>query len=270
MEITIPFNNIDRSFKDLMDESKDLGYTFGSLLSSPEANPKLIKNLKKGVMSFPLHLSPYDKAGYGIVCPFASPECIKLCLNEAGNPVYLDGKIEARGQRTKMFFKHKELYFTRLIKEIKRAKAKADKAGMQCGIRLNATSDLSYEKFYIKREGFAHGINLMDWFPDVEFYDYTAVPNRTTPSNYHLTFSLKENNFDTAMSEHKRGLNIAIPFKTQRQENLPKVWNGIEVINGDEHDFRPLDKPNTNVGLTVKGNMDMNSPFFQEVAWVQR
>lgn len=265
MQVTIPFNNIDRSFKDLMDESKDLGYSVGSILSSPEANPKLIKNLKKGVMSFPLHLSPYKKAGYGNVCPFASPECIKLCLNEAGNPVYLDGKIEARGQRTKMFFKHKELYFTRLIKEIKRAKAKADKAGMQCGIRLNATSDLSYEKFYIKREGFAHGINLMDWFPDVEFYDYTAVPNRTTPSNYHLTFSLKENNFDTAMAEHKRGLNIAIPFKTQRQENLPKVWNGIEVINGDEHDFRPLDKPSTIIGLTVKGNMDMNSPFFQEV-----
>ena len=105
----------------------------------------------------------------------------------------------------------------------------------------------------------------MDWFPDVEFYDYTAVDKRTTPSNYHLTFSLKEDNFDTAMAEHKRGLNIAIPFKTKRQEDIPNTWKGIKVINGDEHDFRPLDKPNTIVGLTVKGNMDMNSPFFQEL-----
>ena len=265
MQITIGFNNIDRSFKDLMAESKGLGYTVGSILSSPEANPKLIKNLKKGVMSFPLHLLPDNEAGFGSVCPKSSVECRKFCLNRAGNPAYLKGKLKARYERTKMFFKHKELYFTRLIKEIKRAKAKADKAGMQCGIRLNATSDLSYEKFYIKREGFAHGSNLMDWFPDVEFYDYTAVDKRTTPSNYHLTFSLKEDNFDTAMAEHKRGLNIAIPFKTKRQEDIPNTWKGIKVIDGDEHDFRPLDKPNTIVGLTVKGNMDMNSPFFQEV-----
>ena len=74
MKITIGFNNIDRSFKDLMAESKGLGYTVGSILSSPEANPKLIKNLKKGVMSFPLHLLPDNEAGFGSVCPKSSVE----------------------------------------------------------------------------------------------------------------------------------------------------------------------------------------------------
>ena len=259
MRIPLTTHDFKRTFRDLGYQSIELGYSFGTILGAPESNPKLKKNLKKGVMSSPLNLLPDNEAGFGSVCPSSSVECRALCLNRAGNPAFLTGKLKARYQRTQMFFKHKKLFFTRLFKEIKLAKAKADKAGMQCGLRLNATSDLNWENFYIG------GKNLMEWFPDIEFYDYTAVPNRVTPSNYHLTFSLKEDNFDTAMLEFKRGLNIAIPFKTKRQEDIPNTWKGIKVINGDEHDFRPLDKPNTIVGLTVKGNMDMNSPFFQEV-----
>ena len=259
MRIPLTTHDFKRTFKDLGYESRELGYSFGTMLSAPESNPKLKKNLKKGVMSQPLHLAHANTAGYGNVCPKASIQCAKFCLDEAGNPMFLPNKLEARKQRTKMFFKHKKLFFTRLFKEIKVAKNRADKAGMQCGLRLNATSDLNWENYYIG------GKNLMEWFPTIEFYDYTAVANRVTPSNYHLTFSLKEDNFDTAMAEFKRGLNIAIPFKTKRIQEIPKTWNGIEVIDGDEHDFRPLDKPNTIVGLTVKGNMDMNSPFFQEL-----
>ena len=151
--------------------------------------------------------------------------------------------------------------------EAEQAKAKADKAGMQCGIRLNATSDLSYEKFYIKREGFAHGSNLMDWFPDVEFYDYTAEPNRKTPSNLHLTFSLKEDNLHLALDELKSKRNVAVVFDTPKGKPLPETWQGFKVIDGDVHDFRPLDPEGVVVGLRAKGDAIGDITGFVQKVW---
>jgi hypothetical protein len=79
-------------------------------------------------------------------------------------------------------------------------------------------------------------------FPQVQFYDYTALPKpwlRTLP-NYHLTFSLKENNLPAAIEALEHGINVAVVFDTTDQA-MPAEWRGIEVIDGDQSDLRFLD-----------------------------
>ena len=43
--------------------------------------------------------------------------------------------------------------------------------------------------------------------------------------------------------------NKAVVFR----KDIPKTFKGLEVINGDEHDMRFLDKDNVVVGLKAKG-----------------
>jgi hypothetical protein len=44
--------------------------------------------------------------------------------------------------------------------------------------------------------------------------------------------------------------NKAVVF---RDKELPSMFKGLKVINGDDHDMRFLDKPNSVVGLKAKG-----------------
>ena len=46
----------------------------------------------------------------------------------------------------------------------------------------------------------------LTWFPNINFYDYTKIQKRALkfargeyPPNYHLTYSLNEDNYDKAM-----------------------------------------------------------------------
>ena len=96
----------------------------------------------------------------------------------------------------------------------------------------------------------------MEMFPDVQFYDYTKHFNRMQkyvrgemPKNYHLTYSRSECNQSLVEIIAELGGNIATVFRNE----LPKSWLGKEVIDGDLHDLRFLDKKKVIVGLVEKG-----------------
>jgi hypothetical protein len=112
--------------------------------------------------------------------------------------------------------------------------------------RLNGTSDLPYEKYRV----FEGGKNIFELFPDAIFYDYTKNYTRfksTLPKNYHLTFSRSETNHEKALEILGMGYNVAMVFT-----KVPEMFEGYEVINGDETDLRFLDKKNCIVGLKYK------------------
>lgn len=229
--------------------TKELQAKWGvtSLLSNHNSNPKVAKaEAKLGIRSAVLHLAPHDMSGYN-VCPSASPGCIAACLHTAGNPIHQDGKTRARLARTKFFFADRNAFLARLADEITRHENAAFKQGLKPAVRLNGTSDLAWERL---RD--AEGITIIERFPDVQFYDYTAVINRLrrpVPSNYHLTFSLKENNLAQALEAKALGFNVAAVFINE----LAKTLLGLPVINGDEHDYRPADPRPCVVGLKAKG-----------------
>ena len=89
------------------------------------------------------------------------------------------------------------------------------------------------------------------------FYDYTKRPYRVVlPDNYTLTFSLCEDNRDSALGMLASGrCNIAVVFRANglKHEPLPTSWRGYKVVDGDETDLRFLDPAGVVVGLRCKG-----------------
>jgi hypothetical protein len=150
-----------------------------------------------------------------------------------------------------------------LIKDIEGLVRKAGRAGFVPVIRLNGTSDIPWERIPAKGR-----TNIMNLFPDVQFYDYTKVTKRALahargelPKNYHLTFSLSENNDADALSVLRSGGSVAAVFgKMPRGVNSLGDWvipaygsYAIPVVDGDESDLRFLDPRGVIVGLKAKG-----------------
>lgn len=241
--------------------ASDWGYPLSSLLSSPNSNPKLAKSIGFGVLSSPLHLAPADLSGRE-VCPMRSAGCTEGCLHTAGNPVYLQQKVTSRITKTNLYFEHRELFLAILISDIARLERKAKQEGLVPGVRLNATSDLPWEATAFRYRSVKYS-NVFEMFPLVHFYDYTKRHNRRNiPTNYHLTYSLAEDNEERAyLASRDKNLNVAVVFDVKRGKPLPSKFtlrhgeqsHTLPVVDGDLHDFRPIDPPGCIVGLRAKG-----------------
>jgi hypothetical protein len=230
-------------------------------------NPKILKGQKKGYLSFILHLAPAKLSGYQ-VCASSTEGCRAACLNTAGRGGMFAGvstkdltgaqEVErikngtlsnviqsARIARTRMFFEHREMFLSQLVKEIRSGIQLAQRKGLTPVFRLNGTSDVRWEHIAI-----GDVPNVMLRFPSIQFYDYTKHANRKNlPSNYHLTFSLAESNDVQAEEAMANGMNVAAVFR----KTLPSTFKGRPVINGDESDLRFLDGKGVIVGLKAKG-----------------
>ena len=210
-----------------------------TLLST--ANTKTMKGEKYGYKTYILHLAPSLISGFQ-TCPKASAGCAAACLNKAGMGVFSNVQT-ARINRTKMFFQDRVTFMNQLVKEIKSAKKKADKEGLKLLVRPNGTSDIAWEKIRV-----GDYRNIFEMFPEVQFYDYSAVANRKVPENYHLTFSRKESNDADVRSAIRNGLNVAVVF-----DKLPETYMGLPVVSGDDTDIRVNDPKNVIIGLKAKG-----------------
>lgn len=218
------------------------------------ANTKTLKGEKFGYKTHILHLAPFDLSGYQ-VCPKASAGCSLACLNTAGRGKF-DNVQNARIRKTKMFFEARSEFMTQIIKDIREAVFKSSIDGMIPLIRLNGTSDIAWEKIRVVDNGIEYR-NLMELFPDVKFYDYTAIVGRTVPDNYHLTFSRKESNDDDVKRAIDSGLNVAVVFDV-----LPSHYMGLPVVSGDDTDIRINDPVNVIIGLKAKGKAKKDTTGF--------
>lgn len=230
------------------------------LLSAFDSNPKTAKNTKIGWGTAVLHLAPAGMSGFQ-VCQGRSAGCEAACLHFAGSPVYAAGKDRARIAKTKMFFENRASFMRQLVKELEAHIRKCKKLGLKPAARLNATSDLPWERI---RCGDAP--NIMSLFPEVQFYDYTAVLTRLNiPDNYHITFSLKEDNEEAAKSALRRGWNVTAVFM---ENEIPETFWGLPVIDGDDNDFRPADPSPCIIGLKAKGKKakEDTTGFIQRIA----
>lgn len=231
----------------------------GSLLSAPLSNPKIAKNAKEnGVNTYGLHLSPEKQSGFN-TCASASDGCKKACLHTSGNPAYFAAKFAARKAKTIMYFKNRPLFMAILAKEVLAATAFCTRQNMAVAFRLNATSDIKWEKSKTKANGIFWTVTDMihSLSPFAKLYDYTKIANRVLPEFYTLTFSLCEDNDVAAANELLRGKNVAVVFDTKRGKSLPSVYTvhgvTVPVIDGDITDYRPEDVQGVIVGLRAKG-----------------
>jgi hypothetical protein len=220
-------------------------------LLSVNADAKTSKGASKGYLSGILYMLP-NKA----TCPMASKGCLKGCLQSAGRGNMAPVK-KARKEKRELFYEDQEFFMRSLKESIRKLIVKANNKGMVPVVRLNGTSDIAYEEILLD------GKNIFEHYPEVQFYDYTPRWDRTAAlrgdwSNYHLTFSRKEDNENDALLVNQiYGTNVAVVF-----DKIPEVWQGRKVINGDETDLRFLDEKNVIVGLTAKGKAKKDTSGF--------
>jgi hypothetical protein len=231
-------------------------------LLSISADAKTVKGEKQGYLTGVMYLAPADLSGFE-VCPMASAGCRKACLGWHAGRVNILKKgartntiRDSRIAKTRMYFEDRAAFMEQLEKEIAALIRKAKREGLTPVVRLNGSSDIPWERVPV--EGAA---NIMAIFPQVQFYDYTKRANRRDlPANYHLTFSLAEDNMESAAIAQHHGLNVAVVFRT-----LPESFMQAPVIDGDESDLRFLDpkaERGVIVGLKAKGDARKDTSGF--------
>jgi hypothetical protein len=212
-------------------------------------NPKILKGMKQGYMTYILHLAPADVSGYN-TCPKATAGCKTACLNTAGRGgMFKKGETtnmiqQARIRKTKMFFEDRENFLAILKDDIRKAIKQSEKKGLIPVFRLNGTSDIAWEKYGVIQE-----------FPNVQFYDYTKILGRKVNglANYQLTFSAADGNDLDVRRAIKEGYNVATVFGIKKSQPMPETYEGMPVFNGDDSDLRFLDPKGVVVGLYAKG-----------------
>ena len=223
------------------------GFTY---LGSVGQSMKMRLSLKYNVATYCIYLASSNLSGYK-VCP-NDTHCKQYCLNGSGQN---KADILARGEqhsiinqsrinKTRLFYKNRDLFMKIMITEIERAKAKAEKEGMEFSVRINGTSDLSPLLFKYE------GKNILEWFPNVMFYDYTKVPNRfkllSKYKNYDLTFSFDGYNWNDCEDFLKKGGKVAVVFDG---DTLPTSYRGFRVVDANTYDMRYKDDKGTIMGL---------------------
>jgi len=241
-------------------QAKD--FKFKAMFSVDSA--KAIKANKLGYLNAINYMAPYDSGSVGAkkrfsLCSHASAGCIALCLGKYSGQAAIVADLEqgtnatrdSRVRKAQYFMFERQLYMREFVAHVIRLQRKAFKLDMTLVVRPNGSTDIAYENIKIRAY---HNKTLPQLFPSLQLVDYTKNLRRlldnNRPSNYHLTFSLSENNRAEAIVALKNGYNVAVVFGNA----FPETYLGHKVINGDAHDLRHLDDSPRIVGLTPKGN----------------
>lgn len=222
-----------------------------SYLAQCNLTAKHKKAYKFNELVYSLYLAPAKMSGYE-VCPMRNKYCTSLCLNESGHnriDIHHNNINKSRIKKTQLFFENREFFMQWMINEITFYKKKSEKHGYKFSVRLNNTSDISPESFYIG-EGNSKK-NILELFPDVQFYDYTKVYKRIDLKkkykNYDVTFSFSGTNFTDCLNALDKKIRVAVVFK-----QVPTKFWGRRVVDGDEYDMRYYDPKGVIVGLKYK------------------
>lgn len=249
-------------------------------LLSIDTNAKTVKGQKFGYTTGILYMAPHTIADPKVnLCPMSIiAECQKACLYSAGRGRFSNVQ-QARIEKAQLFITQQEAFINQLVIDIAKLVKKAANNGTIPLVRLNGTSDVLWERksFTLTEKTASHvrrfqGLNLepkdytniMEVFPDVQFYDYTKIAVRFSkdlPSNYDLTFSYSgvEKYQGQVMMAVEYGARIAVVF---RDRNFPTEWKGMPVVDGDSSDIRHNDPKASIVALYAKGSAQYDKTGF--------
>lgn len=231
-------------------------------LLSVSADAKTAKGESIGFLTGILYLAPATTTKWNTCSMAKVAQCDKACLYSAGRGAF-NSVQTARINKTIWFFTERDSFMQQLVVDIRKLVAKATKQGLVPLVRLNGTSDIKWETVgFIDADGIERK-NIMDVFPDVQFYDYTKIANRTDlPSNYDLTFSYSgvDSYLPYVEKAQAQGMRMAVVFR--KQADIPQTFKGIRVVSGDNSDVRHLDDDGVIVALYAKGKAKFDNTGF--------
>lgn len=228
-------------------------------LLGADSNAKTAKGRAKGFATFIMYMAPAMASGFQ-ACAMATKGCVKGCLNTSGRGAFSATQY-ARRWKAQAFFRLRDEFMAKLDREIIRSCRWARERGLTPVFRLNGTTDIRWETV---RD--SDGLNVFERHPEVQFYDYTKLPNRwDLPDNYHLTFSYSGANGIHAYDALEQGMNVAVVFRSREiVDSLSHVTiNGrrVPVVDGDADDLRFLDERGV-VALYAKGKAKRDDTGF--------
>lgn len=238
--------------------------TWKGRLMAAGANAKTRKGDGEEYVTAIMYLAPADASGIN-VCPMAVlAGCKAPCLNSAGRGA-MNSVQAARLAKTLWYHRDREGFVEALHEDIRKFKRWCARKGVKPAVRLNGTSDITWETV-------APG--LFTEHQDVMFYDYTKVAKRVTkplPPNYRLTISYSEANEKYTLTvedaiRKNPSANIAVVFRNKAtiQDAIAKglKFNGRPIIDGDRDDMRFLDPEGVVVALYAKGKAKHDTSGF--------
>ena len=233
----------------------------GNLLAAG-ANAKTVKGDGEEFVTAIMYLKPYKTAGINLCAMAEQAKCIDPCLVGAGRG-QMDSVQAGRLRKTEWFIRDREGFMEQLHKDIRSFVRWCKSKGVTPCVRLNGTSDIRWELIAYRADWVAYD-NIMQAFPEVQFYDYTKIANRRkVPANYHLTWSYSAANAAYAKQEavaKVNGLNIAVVFRSK--VDIPETFLGLPTIDGDRDDMRFLDPKGVVVALYAKGKAKQDQSGF--------
>lgn len=237
------------------------------------------------------YMAPAATAGVGDLCPNASPECMALCLGTYSGQAAMVADLEngtnsvreSRKNKARLFMASRAAYMNEMARAVVRIIAKAHLEQLTPCIRLNGSTDISWEGIRFALEprtvkalasiglypaANAAPASLLELFPAVQFVEYTKNAKRLSRlrlnRNLDLTLSYSARNSAECVAALETGHNVAMVF----HGGLPNSFGGFPVIDGDKHDLRHLDaKGGYIVGLSPKGNKAKRDTSGFCVAW---
>jgi hypothetical protein len=123
---------------------KKLEFIKSKKLLNIDNNAKTVKGQKYGYMTAVLYLAPSNESGFN-VCPMASKGCKKACLYTAGHGAF-NNVQQGRINKTRWYIQERDTFLDQIRKEINAFIIKAKNKNLIPCIRLNGTSDISWEK----------------------------------------------------------------------------------------------------------------------------
>lgn len=221
-------------------------------------NAKTNKGTKLGYLTGILYLAPHNIAGYGSICKASTVGCRAACLYTAGRGAFKSIQ-QSRIIKTIHLFENRQGFIEQLQADISALIRKATKLGLKPAVRLNGTSDLNWQLM---------ASNLFTNNLGVQFYDYTKHLERQSKfANYDLSYSLSEcwtQDPDYCSKDQQQKLSDSDKRLVVVFDKLPQYYMGREVISGDEHDLRFLDRNDVVIGLIPKGKAKKDLTGFVE------
>ena len=224
-------------------------------------NAKTIKGDGDEYLTAILYMTPYkvmvDGKLFNSCSMAAMASCIDGCLYTAGRGAFNNVQT-ARQRKAEWFYRDRDSFMAQLVIDVAKFANYCRKRDIQPCIRLNGTTDIRWELILID------GKNIFERFPDVQWYDYTKIPNRKVShlANYHLTWSYSAANpkyeqyFDEVI---RNGMSVAVVFRKPINLN---TWRGYKVVDGDKDDLRFLDPKQSIVALYAKGKAKKDQSGF--------